>query len=284
LTIAVFGPTGPETGRSRTLAQAVGDPSRPGAEVVQLDPGRSLPPMVAVLVSELEARGGALETLGSERDALRERVEQLRAEIARLAAERAEAEWRHDAAVRRSEELAPAMAEPRDERGRNRPKCGLTASASRVPAVEITMAKAPTEEGWAEHQATERFPAAVRFSADGEPADWSERLPKLGPHTSAPISGPGDEPETPQRTFPGEADLALVGAQLDILDQLLRNGPSTEHLLIDQQRLTEFVLKIREASRLARRLASVLEQSRRRDEMEYHLYLFRRAGEIDKTV
>ena len=237
----------------------------------------------AVLVSELQAREDVVESLGSVRDALREQVERLRAEIARLAAERAEAEWPHDAAVRRSKELAPALAGLHDERGLHRPECGRTASASRVPAVEITIAKARTEEGWADHPPAERFPAAVTFSADGEPAAWSECPPKLEAPTSSPIPGPGVEAETSERTFPRESDLALVGAQLEMLDQLLRTGPSTGHVLIDQRRLTEFVLMIRKARRLASSLARVVEQTRRRDEIEYHRYLIRRAGEIKKT-
>jgi HTH-type transcriptional regulator/antitoxin HigA len=46
--------------------------TKPGAELMQLDPVRPLPPMVPVLVSELEARGDGVEHLGSERDVLRE--------------------------------------------------------------------------------------------------------------------------------------------------------------------------------------------------------------------
>jgi hypothetical protein len=155
-------------------------------------------------------------------------VAQLQAEIARLAAERAEAEWRHDAVVRRSEELARMLVELRDERDLHRPKCGQTASSARVPAAEITMAEARTDEDRADHHLTERFRAAGTFSAppDGEPAAWSEWLPKLASVTSSPFPGPGEDAETSERRFPREADLALVGDQAEILDQLLRTGPT----------------------------------------------------------
>jgi hypothetical protein len=252
----------------------------------QLDPGQSLPAVVPVLASELEARREAFEFLGAERDALREQVEQLQVEIARLSTDRDEAECRHDAVVRHSEELVRTIAELRDERDGDGPGCGQTASSvsARVPAGELATANARTDEGWADHRPSERFRAVVTSSArpDSEPSAGSEWLPKLRTVPSSSFFVQGDE--TAERTFPREADLALVRAQVQILEQLLRTGPSTGHVLIYQRRLMEFALRIREASRLASSLASEVEQTRRRDEMQYHMYLVRRAGEIDKDL
>jgi hypothetical protein len=284
--IAVFTPAGSGTDRSRALAQAVPDPSGigPGVAVVQCDPGRSLPAVVPVLASELEARREALERVGVERDELRAQVEQLQAELVRLGAERAGAECRHEAVLRRSEELAQTIAELRGERDHHGSAGGQTPSGARVPAVEITTGKARTDEGWADHHPSERFRAAVTSSMppDGGTPARSEWLPKLRSTASSPF--PVLEDETLERAFPREADLALVRAQVEVLNQLLRAGPATGHVLIYQQRLTQFVQKIREASRLASSLASAVEQSRRRDEMQYHMYLVRRAGEIDKEL
>jgi hypothetical protein len=261
--VAVFGPAGSGTHRTGELAHSDRDASGPGVAVVQFDTGRTLPGVVPVLASELEA---------------------LQAEIERLGAEWAEAECRHDAVVRRSEELARTIAELRDERDRHRSNCGSTTSAARVPAVEVTMTRARTDEGWADHHPSERFRAVVTTSVphDGGPAARSEWLPKLRSVTSSPFSVP--EEEASKRTFPREADLALVRAQVDVLNELLRTGPATGHVLIYQQRLIEFALKIREASRLASSLANEVEQTRQRDEMQYHMYLLRRAGEIDKDL
>ena len=66
------------------------------------------------------------------------------------------------------------------------------------------------------------------------------------------------------------------------MNGLLSSEQSLGQVLIYQQRLTEFSQKIREASRLATNLANEVEQSRRRDEMQFHMYLVRRAEEIDK--
>jgi hypothetical protein len=209
-----------------------------------------------VAASELEERREALEHLGLERDRLREQVEQLQAEIARQRAALAEAERRHDAVVRRS---------------------------------EVATVKAWTDEGWADHHPSGRFRAAVASGVphDGGPparSEWGAEgwaLEVREDPDSARFGFP--QPRTPD-CFPGEADLALVRALVEILNQLLRCGPASGHVLIYQQRLTEFALKIREASRLAQSLASAVEQSRRHDQMQYHMYLVRRAGEIDQDL
>jgi hypothetical protein len=278
-------PSGADTSLA-SFSVAVFGPKGPGAETEELDPGRSLPAVVPVFASELEARREAFECLGAERDALHQQVEQLQAEIARLSAERDEAECRHDSAVRRSEELARTIVELRDERDRHESAYDPTPSSAsaRVTAVELTVANARTDEGWADHRPSERFRAVVTSSAppNGEPRAGSEWLPKLRNVRCSPFVGQGEE--TVERTFPREADLALVRAQVQILEQLLRTGPSSEHVLIYQRRLMEFALRIREASRLATSLASEVEQTRRRDEMQYHMYLVRRAGEIDKGL
>jgi hypothetical protein len=279
----------PPPGADTTLASfsvAVFGPKGPGAETEQLDPGRSLPAVVPVLASELEARREAFDSLGAQRDGLHQQVEQLQAEIVRLSAERDEAECRHDSAVRRSEELARTILELRDERDRHESAYDPTPSSAsaRVSAVELTAAKARTDEGWAEHRPSDRFRAVVTSSAppNCEPPAGSDWLPKLRTVPCSPFVIQGEE--TAERTFPREADLALVRAQVQILEQLLRTGPSTGHVLIYQRRLMEFALRIREASRLASSLASAVEQARRRDEMQYHMYLVRRAGEIDRDI
>jgi hypothetical protein len=256
-TSADASPGPPPAGADHALASfsvAVSGPKGPGAEMEQLDPGSSLPAIVPVLASELEAHREAFEYLGVERDALCEQVAQLQAEIARLCAERDESAY------------------------------GPTPASARVPAVERTAARARTDEGWADHRPSERFRAVVTSSAppNGELSAGSESLPKLRTVPCFPFFA--SEEETTERTFPREADLALVQAQVQILEQLLRTGPSTGHVLIYQRRLMEFALRIREASRLASSLASEVEQTRRRDEMQYHMYLVRRAGEIDKDL
>jgi hypothetical protein len=224
-----------------SFAVLVFGPRGPGDPVEQCDPGQPLAAVVPVLASELEERQKAWEQLGVERDRLSEQVEQLQAEVTRLRAERAEADCRHDAVVRR-------------------------------------------DGGLADYHPSERFRAAVISSvpSDGGPPTRSEWLPQLRSLTASPVAVPGDDP--PERTFPREADLALVRAQVEVLNQLLSSGPSTGHVLIYQKRLTEFTLKIREASRLASSLASEVERTRQRDEMQYHMYLVRRAGEIDQNV
>jgi hypothetical protein len=78
--------------------------------------------------------------------------------------------------------------------------------------------------------------------------------------------------------------LAHERAQVEVLSKLLETGPCSGQVLIYQQRLTEFAQKIREASRLATSLAGEVEQARRRDEMQFHMYLVRRAEEIDKQL
>jgi hypothetical protein len=88
---------------------------------------------------------------------------------------------------------------------------------------------------------------------------------------------------SPAVAFPSEADLALVRGQIELLNELLRPEQAAGQVLIYQRRLSEFTQKMREASRLATHLASEVELSRQRDQMQYHLYLLRRAEEIEKT-
>jgi hypothetical protein len=87
--------------------------------------------------------------------------------------------------------------------------------------------------------------------------------------------------ESPGLAFPSDADLALVRGQIELLNELLRPKPAAGQVLIYQRRLSEFTQKMREASRLATHLSSEVELSRQRDQMQYHLYLFRRAEEIE---
>jgi len=82
--------------------------------------------------------------------------------------------------------------------------------------------------------------------------------------------------------FPGDADLALVQGQVETLNELLNPALWSGQVLIQQQRLAEFSQKMREASRLAAHLASAVEQSRKQDELQFHLYLMRRAQEIEQ--
>jgi hypothetical protein len=86
----------------------------------------------------------------------------------------------------------------------------------------------------------------------------------------------------PPKAFPGDVDLALVRGQVEMLTALLDTQHAAGKIIIYHKRLLEFSQKIREASRLATELANEVEQSRRRDEMQFHMYLLRRAEEIDK--
>jgi DNA repair exonuclease SbcCD ATPase subunit len=254
---------------------------RTAAELLRQDRDRARGEVEA-LVENLESQARARATIDAARDQIQA---QLEAEIARQSAALAEAECRHEAVVRRSEELAQTIEELRALQDERESECGPAPSCAWVPAVEVTTVKARTDEGWADHHPSERFRAAVTSSAPpdgGGPSGRSDWLPKLRSVTALPCSALGDE--TSERTFPRDADLALVRAQVEILDQLLRTERSMGHVLIYQQRLTEFALKLREASRLASSLASEVEQTRRRDEMQYHMYLLRRAGEIDKDL
>jgi hypothetical protein len=120
---------------------------------------------------------------------------------------------------------------------------------------------------------------------------------RIGPYTSEPIAVSEPLParngewyprlqytpgESPSLAFPSDADLALVRGQIQLLNQLLQPKQAAGQVLIYQRRLSEFTQKMREASRLATHLASEVELSRERDRMQYHLYLLRRAEEIDK--
>ncbi len=223
------------------------------------------------------------QTLAAIEAARQVAAQQFQAEIARLAAELAEAEGRHESGVLRGEELFREVEELRAEldRQRSEPMSGLP--AGRVPVVEILTVKARTDEGWPDHHPSGRFRAAVSSSSpqDEESSHAaSGRLGLIGVGTSLQPSCFAEEPVS--EAFPSDADLSLVRAQVAMLNKLLSTEKSSGHVLIYQKRLVEFSQKIREASRLTSNLASEVEQTRQRDQMQYHQYLLRRAVEIEK--
>jgi hypothetical protein len=67
-----------------------------------------------------------------------------------------------------------------------------------------------------------------------------------------------------------------------MLSGLLSPEQSSGPVLIYQHHLAEFARKIRQASRLTTDLVNEIEQSRRRDQMQFHMYILRRAEEIEK--
>jgi hypothetical protein len=108
----------------------------------------------------------------------------------------------------------------------------------------------------------------------------TERLPLPGGGASLLAVYLPDDP--PSNEFPSDVDLALVQAQVEMLNRLLSTEQSAGHVLIYQQRLAEFCHKMREASRLATNLANEVVQSSLQDKMQFHMYLVRRAEEIEK--
>jgi chromosome segregation ATPase len=208
--------------------------------------------------------------------------EQARAESARWEAALAEAEGRNESISIRCDEQDQELQELRAELDRLRMEPAAVPTNGRGHAVEAAVGRPRLDESWTTHRGSEGYRGTLSSCLSQNPDAWtnSERPLMLNSGTSRHSAYLPEE--SPSREFPSDVDLGLVRAQVEMLNGLLSTEQSAGQVLIYQQRLAEFALKIREASRLATNLANEVEQSRRRDEMQFHMYLVRRAEEIEK--
>ena len=208
--------------------------------------------------------------------------EQACAESARRDAALAEAEERNKASAIHSDELHQELVELRAELDRLRLEASAAPTNGKVHAVEAAVGRPRLDEGWTTHRGSECYRGTLSscLSQNQDARTISERPLMLNSGTSRHSVYLPEE--SPSREFPSDVDLGLVRAQVELLNGLLSTEQSSGQVLIYQQRLAEFAQKIREASRLATNLTNEVEQSRRRDEMQFHMYLVRRAEEIEK--
>lgn len=253
------------------------------------------------LVQDRESMDRAFGEIEASRE---EAEQQSRAEIARLTAGLAEADRRHESIASLNEELSGEVAGLRAELDRLRVGRGTPDQQHQDPATRLPGGAGGTEmtvvAGRWRVRSAETNGASTR--AEGE---WTDRQRPgsrgVDAEDNGPMEGgrarPGPLPardvgasslapfhpgEPPSMAFPSDADLAFVRGQVELLGGLLGPGPSSRHVLVYQQRLAEFSRKIREASRLATDLVNEVERSRRLDEMQFHMYLLRRAEEIER--
>ena len=208
--------------------------------------------------------------------------EQSRTEIAQRDAALAEAMQRNESSASRTEELYQEIAELRAELDRLHLERSDSSVNGRVHAVAAAVGRPRFDADWMKHCGSESYRGS-RSSFLPQSQDSREislRAPMHSGGTSLQSACRAEESATVE--FPNNVDLGLVGALVEMLNGLLSKEQSSGHILIYQQRLIEFAQKIREASRLATNLANEVEQSRQRDKMQFHMYLLRRAEEIDE--